>query len=87
MARGMRVGDMSARYGASTGQVIGGFFSLHDFPAGALSDDDRADLGEQSMTGRVASGRFGFSEAAIGLVVGTILMLYLGSRVVVQVPK
>lgn len=86
MMRGLRVGDVSAKYGTSTGQHVSAALSLIGFPAGAVSEADRELLGEQSAPGRVASGRFATNDAAIGLVVGTLVMLYLGSRVI-EVPK
>lgn len=86
--RGLRVGDLSAKYGMSTGQNVSGWVSLHgDFLAGGLSDADVEDLGPQPTPARVAFGKFTASDAAIGLIAGLVLMVYLGSRVVVEVKK
>lgn len=79
----MRAGDINARYGLSTMQRASAVFELFGFPAGSLTEADVEELGPQPQPGRVVDGRFTTREAAFGLVIATILMLYLGSRVVV----
>lgn len=79
----MHAGDINARYGLTTMQRASPVFTLFGFPAGALTEEDVEELGPQSA-GRVAHGMFSGNEAAVGLILATLVVLYMGSRVVVS---
>lgn len=80
-----RQGDLS-NAGLSTMQKTQPWYVLHGFPEGMLSAAEANQLGPQPLAGRVAYGQFSSNEAAMGLIIGTLLLLYLGTRVVVAKP-
>lgn len=79
-----RQGDLS-NANTSTMQRANPWYLLHGFPEGMLLPSDVEELGSQAAAvgDRVSSGRFSSGDAAIGLVLGTLLLLYMGTRVVV----
>lgn len=91
--RDFRARDLSPRGGGrSTFQAASPYYSLHGIPLGQ-EHVEGGGVDEYSppraQPGRVAFGAFTANEAAVGLIIATLLMLYLGSRVVVdvKVPK
>jgi hypothetical protein len=79
-----RQGDLS-NADTSTMQRLSAWYRLNGFPEGMLTASDVEELGAQATgnSDRVAFGRFSAGDAAIGLVLGTLFLLYLGTRVVV----
>ena len=80
-----RQGDLSNE-GTSTMQRYSAWYRLHDFPEGMLTPADVEELGSQAAAepSRVVLGRYSAGDAAIGLIVGTLFLLYMGTRVVVS---
>ena len=83
----MRARDLTARVGGrSTFQAASPYYSLHGIPEGSLNAQELVDLspGTAAQPGRQVGGVFTDGQAAVGLIVATLLMVYLGSRVVVE---
>jgi hypothetical protein len=88
--RAIKVADLIYGTGPSSMHsysFAGGGTNLNGFAEGSLTEEEGDALAPGVVPGRVAFGRFSASEAAVGLVIGTLALFYLGHIVVVKAKK